>query len=88
MMHNFDPYTAMEQLANNQTQLDNNQKNIVVAVNQVQQVLNDHDSRLALNLGTINQILVSLQNQQKLLMTMFDQLQKVQQVNIPEDPKQ
>ena len=87
-MHNFDPYTAMEQLANNQTQLDNNQKNIVVAVNQVQQVLNDHDSRLALNLGTINQILVSLQNQQKLLMTMFDQLQKVQQVNIPEDPKQ
>lgn len=85
MIHNFDPYDAMQQLANNQRQLDDNHKNIVVVVNNLQQAFHDHERRLDLNQASINQILASLQNQQKLILALFDKLTELQAVNIPKD---
>lgn len=85
MIHNFDPYDAMQQLANNQQQLDNNHKNVVLVVNNLQQAFHDHDRRLDLNQASINQILASLQNQQKLIMMLLDKFTELQAVNIPKD---
>jgi hypothetical protein len=78
---NFDPLAMMQQMQLNQQQLDSNQKQIVLAINNWQQTMNDHEQRLNLNQETINQILSSLQNQQKLVMSMFEELVKVQAVN-------
>lgn len=81
MDHNFDPYTMLEQIQVNQKQIDINMQHMVMATNQNTKTIQDHEQRLDLNQGTINSILSSLQNQQKLLMAVFDQLQKVQSVN-------
>lgn len=78
---NFDPLAVLEQVQANQVQLDNNQKQIVLAINTWQQTLQDHEQRLNLNQETINHILTSLQNQQKLLMSLFEQLNQQQSVN-------
>jgi hypothetical protein len=78
---NFDPLAMMQQMQLNQQQLDSNQKQIVLAINNWQQTMNDHEQRLNLNQETINQILSSLQNQQKLIMSVFEELVKVQAVN-------
>jgi hypothetical protein len=77
----FDPLAALEQLAKNQNQLDSNQKQIVLAVNNWQSTLQDHEQRLDLNQQSINSILVSLNNQQTLLMAVFEELKKLQGVN-------
>lgn len=87
MIHNFDPYDAMQQLANNQQQLDQNQKNIVVVVNNLQKAIHDHETRLDLNQASINQILASLQNQQKLILGLLDMMREIQAVNTAKDPK-
>lgn len=87
MIHNFDPYEAMQQLANNQQQLDQNQKNIVVVVNNLQKAIHDHETRLDLNQASINQILASLQNQQKLILGLLDMMREIQAVNTAKDPK-
>ena len=78
---NFDPLAMMQQMQLNQQQLDSNQKQIVLAINNWQQTMTDHEQRLNLNQETINQILSSLQNQQKLIMSVFEELVKVQAVN-------
>lgn len=85
MIHDFDPYEAMQQLANNQKQLDLNMKSVVMMTNQHTNSLQDHEQRLDLNQQTINQILASLQNQQKLIMALFDQLTQSQAVNNSKD---
>ncbi len=85
MIHNFDPYDAMQQLVNNQRQLDDNQKNMVVVLNNVQQAFHDHERRLDLNQASINQILSSLQNQQKLIMMLLDKFTELQAVNTAKD---
>lgn len=87
MIHNFDPYDAMQSLANNQQQLDQNQKNIVVVVNNLQKSFNDHEHRLDLNQVTINQMLASLQNQQKLILGLLDMMREIQAVNNAKDSK-
>jgi len=87
MIHNFDPYEALQQMAENQKQLDSNQKNMVVVINNLQQIYHDHERRLDLNQGSINQILASLQHQQKLIMMLLDKFNEQQAVNKPEDPK-
>lgn len=79
--HNFDPVLVLEQLQQNQAQLDSNHRNIVTVVNNLQHILQDHETRLDLNQQTINQILKSLQNQQTLILKLFDQVQNTQQVN-------
>lgn len=78
---NFDPLSTLEQLQNNQAQLDSNHRNIVTVVNNLQRILQDHETRLDLNQQTINQILKSMQNQQTLLLKVFDQVQNSPQVN-------
>ena len=87
MIHNFDPYEALQQMAENQKQLDSNQKNMVVVINNLQQIFHDHERRLDLNQASINQILASLQHQQKLIMMLLDKFNEQQAVNKPEDPK-
>lgn len=72
MIHDFDPYAAMQQLADNQNHLDHNQKQIVLAVNQLQKTVNDHQQWLELNQTTLNQILNSLQNQYNIIMGMLN----------------
>jgi hypothetical protein len=81
MIHNFDPYEALQQLGNNQKQLDENSRNIVVVVNNLQQIIQDHERRLDLNQATINQILASLQNQQKLVLALLDKINELSAVN-------
>lgn len=81
MIPKYDPMEILEQLQVNQAMLDGNQKQIVLAVNNWQATVQDHETRLDLNQQTINQILASLQNQQKLIMGMFDMLSQVQAVN-------
>jgi hypothetical protein len=88
MIHDFDPWQSLENLHVNQQQLDSNQKQIVLAVNNWQKTLQDHENRLDLNQVTINQMLASLQNQQKLILTLLDKFNELQAVNKPEDPKQ
>lgn len=84
-MHDFDPWAVLEQLGTNQKQLDSNQQNIVAVVNNVQKLMFDHDRRLDLNQASINQILASLQNQQKLVMMLLDKMTELQAVNIPKE---
>lgn len=79
--HNFDPWTMLEQLQVNQQQLDINQRNIVMALNNLTASVGDHDRRLDLNQTSINQILSSLQNQQKLIMMLLDKMVELQSVN-------
>ena len=79
--HNFDPYQMMEQIQVNQKQLDINFQNVVRATNNNTNVLQDHETRLDLNQQTINQILASLQNQQQLLMSLFEEFGKLHAVN-------
>jgi hypothetical protein len=79
--HNFDPWTMLEQMQVNQKQLDINVQNVVRATNNNTNVIQDHDRRLDLNQQTINQILASLQNQQKLLLSLFDEFGKLHAVN-------
>jgi len=79
--HNFDPWTMLEQLQVNQHQLDINQRNIVMAVNNLQAQTGDQDRRLDLNQASINQILASLQNQQKLIMMLLDKMVEISAVN-------
>jgi hypothetical protein len=81
MIHDFDPWQSLENLHVNQQKLDSNQKQIVLAVNNWQKTLHDHETRLDLNQQSINSILVSLNNQQTLLMAVFDELKKLQGVN-------
>lgn len=81
MNHNFDPLALLEQVQSNQLQLDSNQKQIVLAVNQWQKTLHDHETRLDLNQATINQMLASLQNQQKLIMGLLDMVNELGRVN-------
>jgi hypothetical protein len=88
MIHDFDPWQSLENLHVNQQQLDSNQKQIVLAVNNWQKTLQDHENRLDLNQVTINQMLASLQNQQKLILTLLDKFNELHAVNKPEDPKQ
>lgn len=71
----------LEQVQQNQVQLDSNQKQIVLAINTWQKTLQDHEQRLDLNQQTINQLLNSIQNQYKLLMTIFEQVNQQQSVN-------
>jgi uncharacterized protein YaaN involved in tellurite resistance len=78
---NFDPLSIMEQIQQNQLNLDRNQQQIVLAVNNWQSTLQNHEQRLDLNQQSINSILVSLNNQQTLLMAVFDELKKLQGVN-------
>ena len=77
----FDPMAILEQVQQNQVQLDSNQKQIVLAINTWQKTLQDHEQRLDLNQQTINQLLNSIQNQYKLLMTIFEQVNQQQSVN-------
>ena len=86
MDHHFDPWAVLEQLQINQKQLDLNMQSVVMMTNQHTKTLQDHEQRLDLNQQTINQILASLQNQQKLLMAVFDQLVQVQAVNSAKGP--
>jgi hypothetical protein len=88
MIHDFDPWQSLENLHVNQQKLDSNQKQIVLAVNNWQKTLHDHETRLDLNQQTIDQILASLQNQQKLIMMLLDKFNELHAVNKPEDPKQ
>lgn len=74
----FDPLAALEQL-------NVNQQNMAMAINNQISLVQDHHERLELNQQTINQILSSLQNQQKLIMTVFDEIVKIKQVNISKD---
>jgi hypothetical protein len=78
---NFDPLAALQQLNLNQQQLDNNQQQIILAMNTWQKTLQDHEKRLDLNQETINQMLNSMQNQYKLLVAMLDQVNAVSAVN-------
>lgn len=86
MIHNFDPYAALEQLGTNQKQLDENTRNVVVVVNNLQKVMQDHETRLDLNQATINQILNSLQNQQKLVLSLLDKVNQLYAVNSAKGP--
>ena len=85
MIHDFDPYEAMQQLANNQQQLDNNQKHIVSALNSLQKQVNDHQQWLELNQTTINQVLNSLQNQYTMIMGILNSQLQSQAVNNTKD---
>jgi hypothetical protein len=78
---NFDPLSIMEQLQANQHQLDLNMQNVIMVANQHTKNIHDHETRLDLNQQTINQVLTSLQNQQTLLMAVFDKLQQLEAVN-------
>ena len=81
MIHNFDPYDAMQQLATNQKQLDENQKHIVTALNQMQKNVQDHQQWLELNQITLNQVLSSLQNQYTMIMGILNSQVQDQAVN-------
>jgi uncharacterized protein Yka (UPF0111/DUF47 family) len=70
----YDPLQILEQLSNNQNQLDHNQKQIIMAINQWQKTVTDHEHRLDLNQESINQMLKSLQNQYQLLMALYQQI--------------
>jgi adenylate kinase family enzyme len=81
MEHNFDPYALLEQIQVNQKQLDINFHGVVNSHNHMNKRLTDVESRSDLNQQTINNVLDSLQNQQKLLMALFEELGKLQAVN-------
>jgi len=79
--HNFDPWTMLEQIQVNQKQLDINMQNVIMMTNQHTKTVQDHEVRLDLNQVTINQILASLQNQQRLILTLLDKVNELHAVN-------